>query len=233
MSNFASRVIEARTDKGWSSEELAEKAGMDPKAIENIESGRILLGRKYPQLAAALGVSLEWLSSGQEINPLSTSKASAPTKEKKLPPANSVGGRLIAALTTSGMKVGELADLLEMNPSTLSQLIRGRNHSSRRIGDIAEALDVSKRWLLTGKEDEALTTLEKNPLKQQLLNVIAAFSTEQMKQLIDIAKVLGQSKVTESAKAKTYEDFQKHPLLQSDNAVVKKRKPPARTKKAS
>lgn len=234
MSNFAFRVIKARTDKGWSQEDLAKQSGMSVDAIEYIESGQARFGRKYPQLADALGVSLDWLATGQEKNSSSAFVASASVKGKEPPSADSVSARLRMALTNKGWLQADLVKNLGINQSTLSHLERGRNASSRRIDDIAKALGVSKIWLLTGKEDGASITPE-NAIKQRLLNAIERLPIEQLEHLVSIAEALGRVQKNESIKTESLETFQKHPLLQSDNAVVKRRKPPAqgRIKKAS
>ncbi len=235
MSNFASRVIQSRTDKGWSPEELAEKAGMSLDAIEHIESGKVRIGRNYPQLATALEVDVEWLATGREINSSSTFKAFAHTKDKKFPPPNSLGERLNSALANRGIGQTELARSLGINPSTISQLIAGRNNNSRKIDAIAQALGVSARWLRTGKEDEDPVTLEKKAIKQRLLDAIECLPIEQLEHVASIVEALGQAQKTEPVKIKPDEISQRHPLLQSNNTVVKRRKPPeqGRIKKAS
>jgi transcriptional regulator with XRE-family HTH domain len=235
MSNFASRVIQMREAKGWKPEELAEKAGMSLEAIEYIESGRVGIGRRYPELAAVLGVSVEWLATGKEIDVQSMTEASVAAKGKELPSTNSLASRLIKTLTDKGIKPVELASRLNMNPSNISQLIRGRSTRSRRIDDIARELGVSTRWLETGKEDEASVAFEKRAIEQRLLNAIKPLPIAQIEHLVGIAEGLAQAQKIERVKITYDEVLPAHPLLQSGNAAVKERRPTIRQsiKKAS
>jgi diguanylate cyclase (GGDEF)-like protein len=50
------RVRELRNERGWTQEELAERAGYVKKTIENIEAGRRVLPRTLAEVAEALGV---------------------------------------------------------------------------------------------------------------------------------------------------------------------------------
>jgi transcriptional regulator with XRE-family HTH domain len=139
------------------------------------------------------------------------------------------------ALTHRGMGPVKLASSLNMHQSTISQLIAGRNSNSRRIDEIAKALGVSTRWLLTGKEDEAPAAFEKNALKQRFLKAMECLPIEQLEHLVSLAEALGQAHKTESVKTASHEAFQKSPLLQSENAAEKRRHRPVQScvKKAS
>lgn len=65
LETLAERVADARASAGLSQAALAQKAGVTQSTIGNIESG----GRKNPRellaIAAALGVSAEWLKTGK------------------------------------------------------------------------------------------------------------------------------------------------------------------------
>ncbi|WP_439885812.1 LexA family protein [Pseudomonas syringae] len=62
---LASRVFAKRTALGLSQHQLAEKAGVSQVTIQHLESGRNLTSKKMVELARALGVSAEWLTSGK------------------------------------------------------------------------------------------------------------------------------------------------------------------------
>lgn len=62
---YARRITELREARRWSQGELARKAGVTPQAIQTIEKGNVKNPQKLPQIAQALGVSVELLKSGQ------------------------------------------------------------------------------------------------------------------------------------------------------------------------
>lgn len=65
MSNLGDNIIRARTAKGWSQEELARRAGISQGTIGHLESGRNSTSRKLPEIARALGLTVEQLVGGQ------------------------------------------------------------------------------------------------------------------------------------------------------------------------
>ena len=62
---FALRVKTRRTELHLSQVELAEAAGVSQQLIGKIENGKVEETRKLIQIAGALGVSPEWLRSGE------------------------------------------------------------------------------------------------------------------------------------------------------------------------
>ncbi|WP_186098254.1 helix-turn-helix transcriptional regulator [Burkholderia gladioli] len=65
MSNLSNNLIRARAAKGWSQEELAKKAGVSQGTIGHLESGRNTSSRKLPEIARALGLTVEELVNGE------------------------------------------------------------------------------------------------------------------------------------------------------------------------
>lgn len=59
------RILERRTALGLSQAQLAEKAGVSQVTIQHLESGRNSTSKKLLEIARALGVTAEWLASGQ------------------------------------------------------------------------------------------------------------------------------------------------------------------------
>jgi len=59
------RILERRTALGLSQAQLAEKAGVSQVTIQHLESGRNSTSKKLLEIARALGVSAEWLGSGE------------------------------------------------------------------------------------------------------------------------------------------------------------------------
>lgn len=59
------RILERRTALGLSQAQLAEKAGVSQVTIQHLESGRNSTSKKLLEIARALGVTAEWLGSGE------------------------------------------------------------------------------------------------------------------------------------------------------------------------
>ncbi|EJN40333.1 SOS response transcriptional repressor, RecA-mediated autopeptidase [Pseudomonas sp. GM84] len=58
------RILERRTALGLSQQQLADKAGVSQVTIQHLESGRNATSKKLLEIARALGVTAEWLASG-------------------------------------------------------------------------------------------------------------------------------------------------------------------------
>lgn len=64
MNTFSERLLAAMTAAGLSQAQLAERVGISQPAIQKMTSGKTSGSRKMVELARALGVRPEWLSSG-------------------------------------------------------------------------------------------------------------------------------------------------------------------------
>ena len=65
MTSLATRLIEARTDKGWTKADLKRAAKLkSPSTLTELESGKRTESPQLPMIAAALGVSALWLQHG-------------------------------------------------------------------------------------------------------------------------------------------------------------------------
>ena len=83
MTSLATRLIEARTDKGWTKADLKRAAKLkSPSTLTELESGKRTESPQLPMIAAALGVSALWLQHGiGEKHP----KHIAPNVDMQLP----------------------------------------------------------------------------------------------------------------------------------------------------
>lgn len=63
------RIHQRRTALGLSQQQLAERSGVSQVTIQHLESGRNATSKKLLEIARALGVTAEWLGSGQEAPP--------------------------------------------------------------------------------------------------------------------------------------------------------------------
>jgi transcriptional regulator with XRE-family HTH domain len=64
MDTLASRLAQARNDRGLSQPELAKLAKVAQGTIGNIESGKRMGGPSLPAIARALNISYWWLRDG-------------------------------------------------------------------------------------------------------------------------------------------------------------------------
>ena len=62
--SISSRVKSKRIQLGLNQAELAQKVGTTQQSIEQLENGKTKRPRFLPELASALGVSVDWLLNG-------------------------------------------------------------------------------------------------------------------------------------------------------------------------
>jgi transcriptional regulator with XRE-family HTH domain len=65
MNTFSDRLQKAMVDAGLTQAELAMKVGVSQPAIWRLVAGKTNTTRKLVEIANALGVSPEWLSTGK------------------------------------------------------------------------------------------------------------------------------------------------------------------------
>lgn len=85
MKTFADRLNAAMTAAGLSQGQLAEKVGISQPAIQKMTSGKTTGSRKMVELANALNVRPEWLSSGVGL------MQGSGHKDSSIPPENEWG----------------------------------------------------------------------------------------------------------------------------------------------
>lgn len=210
--NFASRLIQARKARGWSPEELAQRAGIEVDLLAHLESGRVRIGRKYPRLASALGISLEWLATGrQEAIPFLPPKASSGSADRdavgeRPNPVNGFALRLIEARTKRPdpkelpWSQEKLASLLNMSQGAIGHLESGRTRPPKDVSKFATVLGVNPLWLATGEGSKELLPDES---KKRLFEAIEALPLlpGQIEQLASIFEALGKPKEESRPKA--------------------------------
>ncbi|HHU0722764.1 TPA: helix-turn-helix domain-containing protein, partial [Enterobacter hormaechei subsp. oharae] len=69
MNTFSDRLQKAMVDAGLTQAELAMKVGVSQPAIWRLVAGKTNTTRKLVEIANALGVSPEWLSTGKNHVP--------------------------------------------------------------------------------------------------------------------------------------------------------------------
>ena len=74
MADLSETLRAARKERGWSQMELAKRSGLSQTTISDIERGRNRTSRDLIQLARALGISAEQLTSGITYGGISAAK---------------------------------------------------------------------------------------------------------------------------------------------------------------
>lgn len=83
MKTFSERLISAMNEAGLSQGQLAEAVGISQPAVQKMTSGKTNGSRKMVELANALGVRPEWLSSGSGLMREDGQKPIQPQTDKK------------------------------------------------------------------------------------------------------------------------------------------------------
>ena len=145
MSNIGKRLTEARTRLGWSQEDLADKAGVSQSTIGHLESGRNQSSTRLPKIAAALGVTVEWLTG--------TGKETAETGSIPAMGASGLADRIKSVLEEAGGNISKVAAAAKTTEEIVAGWLSGK---SKQIGvDQAVALQeefgINSVWLMLGK----------------------------------------------------------------------------------
>lgn len=83
MKTFSERLISAMNEAGLSQGQLAEAVGISQPAVQKMTSGKTNGSRKMVELANALGVRPEWLSSGVGLMREDGQRPAQPQADKK------------------------------------------------------------------------------------------------------------------------------------------------------
>lgn len=65
MTTMGARIRATRKEKRWTLSDLSKASGISPGSISDLEQGRQFGTTRLPDLAAALGVRVEWLQRGE------------------------------------------------------------------------------------------------------------------------------------------------------------------------
>jgi transcriptional regulator with XRE-family HTH domain len=145
---YGTRVRDARRIAGLSQGELAEKIGFRQSAIGNIEAGRNGFSGSVIKIANALGVSVNWLATGEgQMQPPAGSHDAM-----RAAPSERLQDRVKEAMDASGMTPAEFSRSAKLSPSAINQLTEGKTKSLRAdtAAHIEIATGYSAAWLALG-----------------------------------------------------------------------------------
>lgn len=97
-------------------------------------------------------------------------------------------GRIFELLDSMGMEQKKFASLIGVSPQKVSEWKSGKAKSyTKRIPQIADALDTTVEYLLTGKKEPAPTNGDGlSPAKRKLLEAVDDLTDEQCEKLLGI-----------------------------------------------
>ncbi|SAK65738.1 putative phage repressor [Caballeronia pedi] len=147
MSNIGigKRLIEAREKRGWSQDELADKAGVSQGTIGHLESGRNKSSTKLPQIAAALGVTVEWLTG--------SAKESGKSAANQSFGAPGLADRIKSVLETAGGNISAVAAAAGTTEEVVAGWLAGKTATIGVDEAVAlqEKYSINSVWLMLGK----------------------------------------------------------------------------------
>lgn len=157
MSNIGKRLIEARTGKGWSQEDLALKSGVSQGTIGHLESGRNKSSTLLPKIAAALDVTVEWLTG-----------SSKQTGESASFPAMGAAGladRIKSVLDDAEGNISKVAAAAGTTEETVAGWLSGNSKqiSVDHAVALQEALGINSVWLMLGKGSRTTAIRHNDP----------------------------------------------------------------------
>lgn len=114
------RIADCRERRGWTQKTLAERAGLSPTFLSEVENGHRTPGADaLLRLAEAVGASLDYLMKGETD--------AAPARQPLvLPP------ELAEVAEEEGWSVGEASDLLKFHQMVVARRSRGGNDDAGR-----------------------------------------------------------------------------------------------------
>jgi transcriptional regulator with XRE-family HTH domain len=152
MRTFGERLSWTRLRRGLTRAELSDLCGIATSTIGNLETGHSNTTRKLVELAAALGVSKDWLVSGVG----ETSALFIPSPE-----IAEWKVRLREARRKQGITRNDLALMVGVSNSTVTNWEQSaaqggiKQISEKKAEKVSRALGIKKEWLLYGDASEA------------------------------------------------------------------------------
>lgn len=151
------RIATARRARKLTQSDLAKLAGISQSSIALLESGSSKSTSNALELAQALNVSVDWLLHGQ--GPVTTDEMSGSTAhiesgdnivlstQKSL---DSFAERLIFLREERQLTQAQLAAKSGLSQATIGNLETGRNKGTKKILELANALQITPEWLIHG-----------------------------------------------------------------------------------
>ncbi|MDD2162541.1 XRE family transcriptional regulator [Pseudomonas sp. MIL19] len=159
--SLAGRIALARRARNLTQAELAKRAGMTQSSIALLENATTAASHSSLAIAQALQVPVEWLLNGGDLEATlaaQTTEASGSNlgsgSVQTLPmlnrPLNTFSQRLIFRREQCGLTQAQLAKKSGLSQATIGNLETGRNKGTKKILELANALNITPEWLANG-----------------------------------------------------------------------------------
>lgn len=163
LDTLAKRLASARKELRLSQTEVAEIIKIDPSNYSRLESGKTKRSSHINAIANALQVNANWLMKKEgsryltkkdiKKTGISDGHSNADVEED----LDTLVKRLVSARKELGLSQTELAELINIDPSTYSRLEAGKFKGSSFMIEVANALHVQPDWLIEGEGERYST----------------------------------------------------------------------------
>lgn len=150
MSTFNDRFNEAFKKSGLSQHQLADLVKVSQPAIKKLVSGETKSFRKIAELAKALNVDLNWLSTGK-----------AHTKNQNGNESN-LGQRIKLRREKLGLTQDQVAQKVGITQQCYQEVEAGGVNKSRYLYELSIALECDMAWLLSGTDNSNIEHITLN-----------------------------------------------------------------------
>ncbi|MFN3261668.1 MAG: helix-turn-helix domain-containing protein [Pikeienuella sp.] len=151
-STLAGRLKHAMALAGLTQEPLALRAGISQTTVTDIARGRNATSKKLPLIAKALGVRLDWLTTGQPPMRLdATSTGGVPLDEEDRAAMLDLAERVVILRDKLGFSVAQLCRGTTLTPAEIEAVEDGRLWlGPAKLDALATKLGTSADWLVRG-----------------------------------------------------------------------------------
>lgn len=151
------RIAIARRARGLTQSDLAKLVGITQSSVALLESGSSKSSNNTMELALALDVPVSWLVNGEGPTPFIDAKDSISENERGesfvLAPRKSLDSfaeRLTFLREERQLTQAQLAAKSGLSQATIGNLETGRNKGTKKILELANALQITPEWLIHG-----------------------------------------------------------------------------------
>jgi transcriptional regulator with XRE-family HTH domain len=134
----AELILELRTARGWSQEELAKHSGLNLRTIQRIESTAVASLRSKKALASALDLGIQDLDNKeQQMSPCPECRSDEVYEYEELIDTTTIGGELLPKLATGRFSSAKMRAVVCGDCGFLRYFVDDKN---------LEKMKASKHW---------------------------------------------------------------------------------------
>ncbi len=117
---------------------------------------------------------------------------------KKLVDNNTVGRRIRLKRDAMGMTRDNLAEAIDVTPKFIQDIEYGnKGMSTETLARLSEALGLTTDYILKGIVDEEVHDIERQAVKNDILDSLKAYDNDQLKIMDQVCRLLAEGKPSE------------------------------------